>query len=71
MLTAKQKIELEKIESEIKVEDQKFTCIVHKGQIVGTVYICPNCKACYCLTCAYSLKANGEKCWNCNNEINP
>ena len=58
-------------ESEIKVEDQKFICIVHKGQIVGTVYICPNCKICYCLTCAYSLKANGEKCWVCNNEINP
>ncbi|MFX1317396.1 MAG: tetratricopeptide repeat protein, partial [Promethearchaeota archaeon] len=63
--------EIEKIESEIKVEDQKFICIVHKGHIVGTVYICPNCKTCYCLTCAYSLKANGEKCWTCNNEINP
>ncbi|MFX1587328.1 MAG: hypothetical protein ACFFC1_04160 [Promethearchaeota archaeon] len=63
--------EIEKIESELKVEDQKFICVVHKGQIVGTVYICPNCKTCYCLTCAYSLKANGEKCWVCNNEINP
>ncbi|MFX1387152.1 MAG: hypothetical protein ACFE9M_08060 [Promethearchaeota archaeon] len=63
--------DLEKIESEIKAEDQKFICIVHKGQIVGTVYICPNCKTCYCLTCAYSLKANGEKCWTCNNEIKP
>ena len=63
--------EIEKIESEIKVEDQKFICVVHKGQIVGTVYICPNCKTCYCLTCAYSLKANGEKCWTCNSEINP
>ena len=62
---------LEKAESEIKVEDQKFTCVVHKGQIVGTVYICPNCKTSYCLTCAYSLKANGEKCWTCNAEIKP
>ncbi|MFX1411397.1 MAG: hypothetical protein ACFFA6_13685 [Promethearchaeota archaeon] len=70
-LTSKEKKELEKIESEIKVEEQKFICVVHKGQIVGTVYVCPNCKTCYCLTCAYSLKANGEKCWTCNNEINP
>ena len=62
---------LEKAESEIKVEDQKFTCVVHKGQIVGTVYICPNCKTSYCLTCTYSLKANGEKCWTCNAEIKP
>ncbi|MFX1329769.1 MAG: hypothetical protein ACFE91_16695 [Promethearchaeota archaeon] len=70
-LTAKERKELEKIESELKIEEQKFICVVHKGQIVGTVYICPNCKTCYCLTCAYSLKANGEKCWTCNNEIKP
>ena len=70
-ISAKEKNELEKLESEIKVEDQKFICIVHKGQIVGTVYICPNCKTCYCLTCAYSLKAKGEKCWTCNTEIKP
>ena len=70
-ISAKEKKELEKLESEIKVEEQKFICVVHKGQIVGTVYICPNCKTCYCLTCAYSLKANGEKCWTCNTEIKP
>jgi tetratricopeptide (TPR) repeat protein len=69
--TVKEKIELEKLESELNIEEQQFICIVHKGQIVGTVYICPNCKTCYCLTCAYSLKANGEKCWVCNNEIKP
>ncbi|MFX1470202.1 MAG: hypothetical protein ACFFB8_16245 [Promethearchaeota archaeon] len=70
-LTTKEVKDLEKIESEIKVDGQKFICIVHKGQIVGTVYICPNCRTCYCLTCAYSLKANGEKCWTCGNEIKP
>jgi hypothetical protein len=70
-LTIKEVKDLEKIESEIKVEGQKFICVVHKGQIVGTVYICPNCKTCYCLTCAYSLKAKGENCWNCNSEIKP
>ena len=69
--SVKKKRELEEIESELKIEEQKFICIVHKGQIVGTVYICPNCKTCYCLTCAYSLKAKGEKCWACNNEIKP
>ncbi|MFX1597327.1 MAG: hypothetical protein ACFFBK_14815, partial [Promethearchaeota archaeon] len=70
-LSVEEQRELEKLESEIKIEAQKFTCVVHKGQIVGTVYICPNCKTCYCLTCAYSLKANGEKCWTCNYEIKP
>lgn len=70
-VSTEEKIELEKLESEIKVEEQKFICVVHKGQIVGTVYICPDCKTSYCLTCAYSLKANGEKCWTCNTEITP
>ncbi|MFX1470481.1 MAG: tetratricopeptide repeat protein [Promethearchaeota archaeon] len=70
-ISAKEENELEKLESEMKVEEQKFICVVHKGQIVGTVYICPNCNTSYCLTCAYSLKANGEKCWTCNDEIKP
>jgi len=70
-LSAQEKLELEIVESEIKIEEQKFICVVHKGQIVGTVYICPNCKTCYCLTCAYSLKAKGEKCWTCSTEIKP
>jgi len=70
-VSTEEKKELEKLESELKIEDQKFVCVVHKGQIVGTVYICPNCKTPYCLTCAYSLKANGEKCWTCNTEIKP
>lgn len=70
-LTTREKKELEKLESELKIEQQKFICVVHKGEIVGTVYICPNCKTQYCLTCAYSLKAKGEKCWICNEEIKP
>ncbi|MFX0034154.1 MAG: hypothetical protein ACFE9I_00760 [Candidatus Hermodarchaeota archaeon] len=70
-LSVEEQRELEKLEYELKIEEQKFICVVHKGQIVGTVYICPNCRTCYCLTCAYSLKANGEKCWTCNNEIKP
>ncbi|MFW9947969.1 MAG: tetratricopeptide repeat protein, partial [Candidatus Odinarchaeota archaeon] len=67
----KEEKELKKLESELKIEQQKFICIVHKGEIVGTVYVCPNCKTQYCLTCAYSLKAKGEKCWICNKEIKP
>ena len=70
-ITQEETKELEKIESEMDIKIQKIICIVHKGTIDGTVYICPKCKTYYCLTCAYSLKAKGERCWSCENEINP
>jgi len=70
-LSEKEKKELEKTESEVDVEEKEIMCIVHKGTIDGTVYICPNCKTYYCLKCANALKEKNEKCWSCDNEINP
>jgi len=68
-LTAEEKLELEKTEAEVDVEKKSFTCIVHRGEIVGNVYICPNCQSFYCHKCAKVLKIKGEKCWSCENEI--
>jgi len=61
--------ELEKIESEINIEKQKFTCIVHRGTIRGAIYLCPTCETLYCNRCAQALKDKNEKCWSCNHEI--
>jgi hypothetical protein len=61
--------ELEKTEKEIGIEKEKFMCIVHRGKIVGNIYVCPNCQAIYCQNCAKSLKQKGESCWSCENEI--
>ncbi len=65
------KKELEKVESEMDIEEKEVFCIVHKGPIVGTIYICPQCKTYYCFKCVNTLKENGEKCWSCDAEINP
>ena len=63
------KKEDEKIKSEVEITTKDVMCIVHKGLIEGPIYLCPNCQTFYCLTCAYSLKAKGEKCWVCESEF--
>ncbi len=63
--------ELARTESEVAVKKNKVFCLVHKGHIDGTVYICPSCQAYYCLKCAQALKEKDEKCWSCESELNP
>ncbi len=64
----KEKI-LDKTELEVEVEEREFKCIVHKGPIIGANYLCPSCKAFYCVRCAQALKERNEGCWSCNSEI--
>nr|MDO8083547.1 NosD domain-containing protein [Candidatus Sigynarchaeum springense] len=45
------------------------TCIVHKGPITGTIYVCPQCDSLYCLKCAKALKESGQQCWTCGIEL--
>ena len=54
---------------EVDVEKKKHFCIVHRGKIVGAMYLCPKCETYYCMKCATVLKKRGEACWGCNNEI--
>jgi hypothetical protein len=69
-LTSQEKEEIEKAEKEISVEKRQFICIVHKGIIDGSIYICPNCQTQYCSRCAETLQSKKEKCWSCNSPIN-
>ncbi len=57
-------------ESEIEIKKQEYLCVVHKGVIKGTIYVCPNCQTVYCQKCAKFLQEKGEKCWSCESEIN-
>jgi len=70
-LTEEEEAELKKTESEVDLEEKDAVCVVHKGAIVGTVYICPKCKTYYCLKCANALVEKDEKCWTCESEITP
>ncbi len=51
------------------MQESKFICIVHRGDITGDMYLCPECKALYCQRCAKVLKANKDACWSCTSEI--
>lgn len=62
-------LEIRRTKEEVQVEKEKHVCIVHKGKIVGTVYICPNCETYYCIKCATVLKKKNENCWVCNSKI--
>jgi len=68
-LTIEDQKELERTESEVNIEKRAFICVVHKGEIVGTVYICPKCRTFYCGKCAKALKKKGDKCWSCETKI--
>jgi hypothetical protein len=69
VLSAEELEDLRKTEAEVGVEKEKYMCVVHRGDIVGAVYICPDCETFYCLKCATTLKERSEKCWACNNDI--
>ncbi|MFX0037170.1 MAG: right-handed parallel beta-helix repeat-containing protein [Candidatus Hermodarchaeota archaeon] len=68
-LSSQELEELRKTEAEVSVEKEYHTCVVHRGKIVGAVYICPKCETYYCMKCATVLKKKGETCWSCNNKI--
>jgi hypothetical protein len=63
------KRDLEKIESEVEIEEKDYICIVHRGPIEGTTYICPKCKTFYCIKCVKTLKESDERCWYCDYEF--
>ncbi|MFX0000670.1 MAG: right-handed parallel beta-helix repeat-containing protein [Candidatus Hodarchaeota archaeon] len=65
----KLKKEIRKTEAEVSVEKEFHVCVVHRGRIVGAVYICPECETYYCMKCAITLKEKGETCWVCKKEI--
>jgi hypothetical protein len=68
-ISDEEKMELEMTASEVDVQKSKIMCLVHRGDIVGDIYVCPNCQSFYCQRCARILKTKEENCWTCNNEI--
>jgi parallel beta-helix repeat protein len=69
ILSSQELEELRKTEAEVSVKKEHHVCVVHKGKIVGAIYLCPECETYYCMKCAIVLKEKGENCWVCNNEI--
>jgi len=57
-------------EGEVTVYKSSQTCLVCKGSVEGyNVFICPQCKAIYCKTCAQAVTDLENQCWSCNSPI--
>ncbi|MFX0072689.1 MAG: hypothetical protein ACFFAO_16515 [Candidatus Hermodarchaeota archaeon] len=53
-------------EEEITISKEKKTCLVCKNELSRENYICPECKAFYCVKCASALASLENACWVCN-----
>ncbi|TFG14900.1 MAG: hypothetical protein EU535_02670 [Promethearchaeota archaeon] len=52
-------------EEEISISKEKKICLVCKNEISRENYICPKCKAFYCLKCSRTLTTMENACWVC------
>jgi hypothetical protein len=48
---------------------KKNFCLLHKGEIDGETYVCPKCKAVYCLDCAKKAEKDAALCIKCKQLI--
>ncbi len=58
-------------EEDILVSKEKHFCIVHRGEIKGYNYICPECGTYYCLKCLDAIKDIENLCWSCKKQLDP
>ncbi len=52
-------------EEEVSISKEKKICLVCKGKVSRTVYICPECEAFYCSKCSEALSDLENACWVC------
>ncbi len=53
-------------EEEVTFHREKMICLVCKKSVERINYICPECKALYCINCAEKISKLENKCWVCN-----
>ncbi|MHA1149055.1 MAG: hypothetical protein ACTSR8_12525 [Promethearchaeota archaeon] len=52
-------------EEEVTNSNKEKICLVCKGDLKETIYICPDCEAIYCYKCATFLSNRENTCWVC------
>jgi len=58
-------------EEEVTFHKEKKICLVCKGKLSRSLYLCPKCDALYCDNCAHALANLENTCWVCNTPIAP
>ncbi len=52
-------------EEEVKLYREQEICLVCKGKLSRLIYLCPDCKALYCVKCVRVLSEVENACWVC------
>lgn len=52
-------------EEEVSVAKERQICLVCKGKLDRTIYLCPGCSAFYCEKCSSTLAGLENECWSC------
>lgn len=58
-------------EEDVNFYREQTACLVCKNLLVGFTlnYICPDCRALYCVKCARAISTLENLCWSCNKPI--
>ncbi|MFX0098286.1 MAG: hypothetical protein ACFFCS_01820 [Candidatus Hodarchaeota archaeon] len=49
----------------VEYSQSKRVCIVHRGPVLGRVFMCNKCNVFYCMDCKEAIVNAENKCWNC------
>ena len=58
-------------EEDVMFHREQKICLVCKGKILRSIYLCPECDALYCNKCSTALSTLENACWACNTPFDP
>ncbi len=58
-------------EDEVIFHRERKICLVCKGNLIRSIYLCPECDALYCIKCSEAISNIDNGCWSCYTPIDP
>jgi predicted amidophosphoribosyltransferase len=58
-------------EDEVTYHRERKICLVCKGDLLRSIYLCPECDAIYCIKCSEAISNIDNGCWSCYTPIDP
>lgn len=58
-------------EEEVTYHRERKICLVCKGNLLRSIYLCPECDAIYCIKCSEAISKLDNGCWSCYTPIDP
>lgn len=58
-------------EEEVIYHRERKICLVCKGKLLRSIYLCPECDALYCIKCSDAISSLENACWSCFTPVDP